>query len=386
MDFQTIERLMASPIGATFGAIIILIVGFFVGKVARKATLATLAKTKIDHNQNTPVSPIIADVVYWFVILLTLTTASGQLGLKGVFNPLTNMMDKVVGFLPYAFMAGVIGVIGMMSAKILKQLTVNLAERTLPKNTPAQKELPQVLGSVVFVMVLVPFVIAGLDALKVDSISRPAINMLSTILETLPSVLSAIGLLALTYYLIKLITEPLNRSLKQTSLDAIGESLGMPAVFRLSDVCIKAIITFAMLFAGIASAQMLGFDQIGALIVALIAFVSQVLFGAMVLAVGFWLADICAKITHQSHGSPFLANIVRVLITGLMIAMGLKAMGIADSIVNLAFGLTLGSVAVAFALAFGLGGKEAAARYLATLQDKLDDKPNTQKRQDYYQD
>ena len=50
--------------------------------------------------------------------------------------------------------------------------------------------------------------------------------------------------------------------------------------------------------------------------------------------------------------------------------MGLRAMGIADSIVNLAFGLTLGSVAVAFALAFGLGGRQPAERVLTDLIDK----------------
>jgi hypothetical protein len=50
--------------------------------------------------------------------------------------------------------------------------------------------------------------------------------------------------------------------------------------------------------------------------------------------------------------------------------MGLRAMGIADSIVNLAFGLTLGAVAVAFALAFGLGGRQPAERLLSDLMDK----------------
>jgi hypothetical protein len=44
--------------------------------------------------------------------------------------------------------------------------------------------------------------------------------------------------------------------------------------------------------------------------------------------------------------------------------MGLRAMNIADDIVNLAFGLTLGAVAVAFALSFGLGGREAAGRQM----------------------
>ena len=44
--------------------------------------------------------------------------------------------------------------------------------------------------------------------------------------------------------------------------------------------------------------------------------------------------------------------------------MGLRAMGIADDIVNLAFGLTLGAIAVAVALAFGLGGRAAAGKQM----------------------
>jgi len=42
------------------------------------------------------------------------------------------------------------------------------------------------------------------------------------------------------------------------------------------------------------------------------------------------------------------------------LAMGLKSMGLADNIVNMAFGFTIGGVAVAMALAFGIGGKDAA--------------------------
>ena len=41
--------------------------------------------------------------------------------------------------------------------------------------------------------------------------------------------------------------------------------------------------------------------------------------------------------------------------------MALQQMGVATSIVNLAFGLLLGAVAVAIAIAFGLGGRDVAA-------------------------
>ena len=81
---------------------------------------------------------------------------------------------------------------------------------------------------------------------------------------------------------------------------------------------------------------------------------------------GFWLAGIAhaAVIRVSGESAAVLAGILRAAILGLVFAMGLRAMGIADDIVNLAFGLVLGSLAVAFALSFGLGGREAAGKQM----------------------
>ena len=97
------------------------------------------------------------------------------------------------------------------------------------------------------------------------------------------------------------------------------------------------------------------------------------LLGAVILTIGFWLANVAhdaitAPNTTHSEG---LASIARVAILGLVIAMGLRAMGIADDIVNLAFLLTFGAVAVAVALSFGLGGREAAGRQMEYWLSKL---------------
>ena len=135
-----------------------------------------------------------------------------------------------------------------------------------------------------------------------------------------------------------------------------------------------------MLFASIAAADLLGFEALSAIMTMFIAFGANIILGAIILFIGFWLANIIAGVVERSEkGSQFLANIVRVLIMGLVLAMGLKAMGIADSIVNLAFGLTLGAVSVAFALSFGLGGKDAAARLLRKMQDKMDEEQHQAK-------
>ena len=65
------------------------------------------------------------------------------------------------------------------------------------------------------------------------------------------------------------------------------------------------------------------------------------------------------------------AGIARVAILGLVLAMGLKSMGLADNIVNMAFGFSIGSAAIAFALAFGLGGRDAAKNLSDTWVQKL---------------
>jgi uncharacterized membrane protein len=44
--------------------------------------------------------------------------------------------------------------------------------------------------------------------------------------------------------------------------------------------------------------------------------------------------------------------------------MALQQMGLADEIISLAFGLLFGAIAVAAAIAFGLGGRDIAARQL----------------------
>lgn len=128
-----------------------------------------------------------------------------------------------------------------------------------------------------------------------------------------------------------------------------------------------------MLFAVSEAANRLGFEQISNLIAMFIAFGANILLGAVILVIGFWLANIVANVVQRGeyNSSRWLGNLVRVLIMGLVLAMGLRAMGIADSIVNLAFGLTLGAVAVAFALAFGLGGRQPAERVLTDLIDKV---------------
>jgi len=104
----------------------------------------------------------------------------------------------------------------------------------------------------------------------------------------------------------------------------------------------------------------------------------QVVFGAIIIAASVAIARVIAKTIQAGGGAgaAFTASLTRIAIIVLGTAVGLRFMGLADDIINLAFGLILGAIAVAFALAFGLGGREPAGRVVQRLLGKAEDEVN----------
>jgi hypothetical protein len=96
----------------------------------------------------------------------------------------------------------------------------------------------------------------------------------------------------------------------------------------------------------------------------------KVIFGTVIIVVGIFLARILSNLVGSSTGEAgYAQTIVKYAIIALFTAIGLTFMGLADQIVMLAFGLILGSAAVATAIAFGLGGRDYAARVLEEWHD-----------------
>ena len=159
--------------------------------------------------------------------------------------------------------------------------------------------------------------------------------------------------------------------------DKLPAALGHPGLLgenrTVSELIGKLALFFAMLFAAAEAASRVGFTQVRDIVSMFIQFGGDVLLGSVILLVGFWLANVAyaAIVRSNSAHSGAGASIVRAAILGLVIAMGLRAMGIANDIVNLAFGLLFGAVALAIALSFGLGGREAAGKQMEYWLAKL---------------
>ena len=128
-----------------------------------------------------------------------------------------------------------------------------------------------------------------------------------------------------------------------------------------------AVLVGIVLVASIEAARVLGFGAMSAMLTEVLSLATQVLFGAVIIAVGVVIANILSAATARGDNpsSEILSILVRWGVIALSVAVGLRFMGLANDIIVLAFGLVLGAVAVATAIAFGIGGRDAAKRLLA---------------------
>ncbi len=371
-----------------FAAVAVGFIGWIVARLVRAGLTNVLSRTELDEKLSSEVgvnalSSNIAEIFYWLVLLLFLPIVLSILGLTGLLIPVQNMVNEAIAYLPNLFIAGVILFVGYILAKIVRGIVEGLGN-SLGLQTQAEKvglfknsNISKFLGSFVFAIIVITALIVAFEALGIQAISQPATAMLNEIMYAIPQIIAAGLILIVAYIVSRFVGRLVAELISGAGIDEIPMKLDLQRFLgqtRVSDLIGYLIVFFTMLFAISEAANRLGLEQVSVLIAMFIQFGASILLGAVILVIGFWLANVVANVVQRGeyNSSRWLANLVRILIMGLVIAMGLKAMGIADSIVNLAFGLTLGSVAVAFALAFGLGGRQPAERLLTDLLDKAE--------------
>ena len=360
--------------------VLLLILAWIVASAVRTIVARLLAATPWHRKLSAeagmaPMNKSVGNVLFWLIMLLFVPAIVGAFDLQGLLEPVRGMIDKALDIVPNVVAAFVIGFVGWLVAKILRGIVANLLaagglDRVNESVGLARSvRLSQLAGTLVFIFVFVPALIAALDALKVESVSRPATEMLEIILGAVPHIIAAALILVVTYYVARFASALLSNLLHGVGFDALPEKIGL-SHFRgtlLPSVLVgRLVLFFAMLFATVEAANRLDFEQVRDIVSGFIRFGGDVLLGGVILVIGFWLANLAFEAIRSASGeqASVFARIARVAILGLVVAMGLRAMGIADDIVNLAFGLTLGAVAVAIALSFGLGGREAAGRQM----------------------
>ncbi|HEX9779770.1 MAG TPA: mechanosensitive ion channel [bacterium] len=378
-------------------ALVLLLAAWIIARVVKSVTAKLLSLTQVDERlgesaglkgrKQIKISETVSEAGYWLVFLFFLPAVLGALAMEGLLAPVQQMLNEVLGFLPNLFAGMLIFSAGWLIARIVQRVVTSLlaaagadqlAARLGVEAIFGKQKLSGLIGLVVYILILIPAAIAGLDALELAAISGPATQMLNTIFNALPMIFTA-GLVVFIAYLVGrfaagLVTNLLTALGFNTLLSKIGIGDGAGKGARTpSEVVGYLALVAVVLFAVIEAARLLGFVVLAELLADFITLAGQVLLGLVIFGVGLFLATLAENVIRERNAakSGVLAAAAKISIVVLATAMALRQMGLANEIIQLAFGLLLGSVAAAVALAFGLGSRDIAAKELGRWLDTL---------------
>ncbi len=375
-------------------ALVLLLVAWFLAAVLRRAVrvaleVAAIASGEEREQDRAPaqLSRVIPETVYWIVLLLFLPQILAALNLQGVLFPVEALVEDVIRFLPDVFGALVIFAVGWLVARVARAVVANLlasmgldraAERFGASRYLGSRRLSSLVGVVAYLLVLFPVILTGLDRLRLDVITGPASQVLGRVLGALPLVVVAAALLLTAYVVGRIVADVVRDVLHQAGFDHVLTRLGLATDVTDDDTTASGIVRVVvlaviMLVASMEAASLVGFDNAASLLARLLEFSGQFLLGVVFLGFGIWLAGIAGRAIAASTipHARFVSIAARVGILLFTTAIGLRQMGIANEIIELGFGLVLGAISVAFAVAFGLGGRDAAARQIERWRGRL---------------
>jgi hypothetical protein len=384
MENYSIDWVAAQDYGIKAAIIVgILIVTWLLAKIAKWMFASLVNRVELlqrSTGSGESVGASLGQIVALLIWLLGMIAILQQLGLDNVIRPLQTLLDQIMGFIPNIIGAGVIMFVGLVVARIARQLvetslsTLNLdawAARGGVDQVTGSNTISKTIATVVFVLIIIPIAIAALQALQISAISNPATAMLQTVLNSIPLIIGAVILLGIAFFIARWVGGLIEQVLPDLGFDRAVHGMGIfPAETKPSMIVSRIASTAIMLFFAIEATKMLNFGGISAILNNVLEIGARVVFGSVIIAVGFLLANLIAGIVKSSaQGGSMGPMIVRFAIMGLFAAIGLSQMGIGGPIVEIAFSSVVIATAVAGALAFGLGGRDAAAKLLERMQD-----------------
>jgi hypothetical protein len=211
--------------------------------------------------------------------------------------------------------------------------------------------------------------------------------MLDQVLRFVPQLFVASAILTVAYILGKFARDIISGILTGLGFNNILQWLGFTAIAATTPTdagvnedakatslpqqtpsqIVGIIVFLAIMLVAIATAtDVLQVNALTRIVFGVLQVASQVLSGVIIFAIGLYLANLAFNLISSTGGrqSRILGHAARISIVALISAMALKQMGIASNIVDLAFGLLTGAIAVAIAVAFGVGGRDIAAQQL----------------------
>jgi len=216
--------------------------------------------------------------------------------------------------------------------------------------------------------------------------------ILAAFLLTLPSIVGALLLLVIGWIVAGFVGGLAARLLRKVGVDQLATKAGITAFLQRARIKLDAaglvggIVTwYVRLIFVVMAANAVGITAVSSVLSQIIGFIPNLLVALLILGAFAWLAGVTRNLVlgaTESAAVPnsgALATLAYATVLGFGIVAAASQIGVAATLINILFTGVVAAVALAFALAFGLGGREEAARVLrdwrgqtASVMERLD--------------
>ncbi len=354
---------------------------FLVKKLIKLTKLdKKLDKWGVNEGQIGTSLSFIGKLVFLIVFLLFLPSALGALGITGVADPITSFTSAFIGYLPRIIAAVIVLYVGILVAQILCQIVSVLLKKTKLDNLIHYSEgqenkilLSDILVKILMAVIILITLVQAFLVLQIEAISGPALSIVNAIFGAIPSIILAAVVVGCGILVATIACGLLGNVLVAVNFDGIVKKVLPQLKYSATKIVVNVVKTVIILFVAAQGVDVLKLAVLTSIATAIIGYLPMVIKAIVVLVVAFLGASLLETfIIKNAPKCANLAKVVKVAIYALAGVMILSQLGIATVIVNSAFIIILAGVAIAFAISFGIGGKDFAKKTLDKVDEKIE--------------
>lgn len=305
-----------------------------------------------------------------------------------IVDSLMDALNSIIGFIPNLISAIILLLVAWIIATIVKKVIVKglgalgfeewLQKKGLvdrQKGKSDSEGLIKTFGKLAYFLIFLLFLPAVFDALKMESVSNPIRSMMKSVLNFAPRILVAVIILVIGLFIAKMLGTLVKNLLQSLNVSRFNHYINFGNDKNSIDLPVAVgwvITTIIGLFFFVQALNTVNLTVLNKIGAAIIGYLPLVVSAGIILALGLIGGNLLAKFIRKSTGNNTLAEVVKFLLIIVAVFMTLDQLNFAQSIVNVAFLLILGAIAVAFAIAFGIGGKSFAEKQLQKLSNKIE--------------
>ena len=317
------------------------------------------------------------------VYLFFLPAILNALNIYGITQPLQSMFEEFLTFVPNLLAAAVILFAGLWAANIarraIKALTIagkinELGDKFEISGLLHNGSLSAMVGWTVYVLIALPVMIAALSALNIDVLSQAVAGFFGDVLTFAGEIAISAVLLLAVFFCGKFAARLVERFTAAWGIDSLLNGMcdakKCERTVKLSVIAGKITRLALIVLAIVAVCDIFELAKLSSLIKRFALFGGNLILSCAVLLAGIKLANAAAWLI-RGKCSLTIEYAVKAAVIIFTTALAISNLELGGSIVETAFALILGAFTVAAAIAFGIGGKETAARLLEQWLDKL---------------